>query len=401
MITHLSALVGIGALAAIGPARAAQSGEEETLIRHGIELRKAQDDLAARAEFQKAYDLTHSPRAAAQLGLAEFALGRWDDAEGHVSEALRAPKDPWIAKYRAELDRSLATIKAHVARIRDRRRAGGRGDHHQRSRGWSAPAWYPGFGQRRPGGRRAARAGLCAEQPNGDRVGRAISATGDPAGARGKRPKRDRCGGGRTCAGYGEWARVRRGVGPVRWGAPASTRGGPGSGLTAASSAGSDASGIRAGAPAAGAGASGTGSGGPAVGVAVSGDSSDSSSSAASAREQRRCSRAPEGRPAVDPGGGGPSTGRLVAKWTSLGLVGAALAVGIGATVVHENNTTIFGQLHADAGGCFDNGGRAVDSDGNSVPECEPPLNAYRSRHIWQVVGFEARVSPSPGWYWR
>jgi hypothetical protein len=91
--------------------------EEEALIRRGIELRKALDDEAARAAFQKAYDLTHSPRAAAQLGLAEFALGRWEDADAHVGEAMRAPKDPFIAKHRGQLEGSLVTIKSHLARV--------------------------------------------------------------------------------------------------------------------------------------------------------------------------------------------------------------------------------------------------------------------------------------------
>jgi hypothetical protein len=119
-------LVGMGPWAATVTAQGPQAGatastpansEEDALIRHGIELRKARDDLSARVEFQKAYDLTHSPRAAAQLGLAEFALGRFDDAEAHVSESLRTPRDPWINKYKKELDQSLADIKTHVARV--------------------------------------------------------------------------------------------------------------------------------------------------------------------------------------------------------------------------------------------------------------------------------------------
>jgi hypothetical protein len=58
------------------------------LIRRGIELRKAHDDPGAVPYFQKAYDLVHTPRAARQPGLAEQALGRWEDAEQHVREAL-------------------------------------------------------------------------------------------------------------------------------------------------------------------------------------------------------------------------------------------------------------------------------------------------------------------------
>lgn len=109
----------VGSVGVAGWAHAAEpyGPEEEALIRRGIEYRKTMDDLAARAEFQKAYDLTHSPRAAAQLGLAEFALGRWEDAEAHVGEALRSPRDPFIIKYRAQLEESQATIKSHIARV--------------------------------------------------------------------------------------------------------------------------------------------------------------------------------------------------------------------------------------------------------------------------------------------
>lgn len=113
----MAVLTGLTTMSHRAQAAKAYGTEEEALIRRGIEFRKAMDDLAARAEFQKAYDLTHSPRAAAQLGLAEFALGRWEDADAHVTEALRTPKDPFIAKYRTELDDSLTTIKNHIGRV--------------------------------------------------------------------------------------------------------------------------------------------------------------------------------------------------------------------------------------------------------------------------------------------
>ena len=100
-------------------ALAAQDGtaEAEKLIRHGVELRRIHDDDAAQREFQKAYDLVHTPRAAGQLGLAEQALGRWEDAERHVSEAIHAPADPWVVKNRPALDQALNTIQAHLGRI--------------------------------------------------------------------------------------------------------------------------------------------------------------------------------------------------------------------------------------------------------------------------------------------
>ncbi len=91
--------------------------EADKLIRHGVELRKARDAEAAAREFQKAYDLVHTPRAAGQLGLAEQALGRWVAAERYISEAIHAADDPWTAKNRAALDEALGTIQSHLGRV--------------------------------------------------------------------------------------------------------------------------------------------------------------------------------------------------------------------------------------------------------------------------------------------
>jgi tetratricopeptide (TPR) repeat protein len=99
------------------PCSALAAEGEADLIQQGIALRKAGKDREARELFRRAYDSGHSPKSAAQLGLAEQALGRWEDAEGHVAEALRAPHDPWIAKYRSQLESSLALIRENVARL--------------------------------------------------------------------------------------------------------------------------------------------------------------------------------------------------------------------------------------------------------------------------------------------
>ena len=99
------------------PAAADDATTADKLIHRGVELRRVHDDDGAQREFQQAYDLVHSPRAAGQLGLAEQALGRWEDAEAHLSEAIRAAGDSWVAKNRAVLDQALVTIQAHLGRI--------------------------------------------------------------------------------------------------------------------------------------------------------------------------------------------------------------------------------------------------------------------------------------------
>lgn len=92
-------------------------GEAERLIRHGLELRRAHDDDGAEKEFHKAYDLVRTPRAAGQLGLAEQALGRWEDAHNHLGEAIRTGNDPWVAKNREVLDDAMTTIQGHLGRV--------------------------------------------------------------------------------------------------------------------------------------------------------------------------------------------------------------------------------------------------------------------------------------------
>ena len=94
-----------------------KQAEAEKLLRHGVELRRARDDEAAAREFQKAYDLVRTPRAAGQLGLAKQALGLWVDAERFLGEALRSPDDAWVAKNKSVLDGAMVTIQGHLARV--------------------------------------------------------------------------------------------------------------------------------------------------------------------------------------------------------------------------------------------------------------------------------------------
>ncbi len=81
---------------------AAAGDPAELLIRQGVELRKKGKNAAAVERFQQAYDLAHTARAAAQLGLCEQALERWVDADAHLAEAL-ASSDPWIERQRTIL----------------------------------------------------------------------------------------------------------------------------------------------------------------------------------------------------------------------------------------------------------------------------------------------------------
>jgi hypothetical protein len=100
----------------LGAPRLARAEDADALIKQGVELRRAGHDEAALEQFRRAYDLAPTPRALAQMGLAEQALGRWIDGEAHLSRALEAD-DPWIAKYRGTLESSRAEIGRHLGSL--------------------------------------------------------------------------------------------------------------------------------------------------------------------------------------------------------------------------------------------------------------------------------------------
>jgi len=98
----------------VGPGDA--PGEEE-LISRGIALRESRNDVAALDAFRRAYDLKKSPRALAQVALAEQALGRLVPAEVDLEHALARADDAWIARNRAVLDQALVEIRGHLGSL--------------------------------------------------------------------------------------------------------------------------------------------------------------------------------------------------------------------------------------------------------------------------------------------
>lgn len=89
----------------------------DDLIKRGLDMRREGDDQGAEPLLREAYDESHSPRAAAQLGFCEQALGRWPDAETHLAESLRAAGDPWVKKNHQSIWDALVLVKAHIARL--------------------------------------------------------------------------------------------------------------------------------------------------------------------------------------------------------------------------------------------------------------------------------------------
>jgi hypothetical protein len=105
-------------LATASAALATPVQESEELMRRGNELRRAGDDEGALPIFKRAYDVYRTPRTTAQLGLVEWALGRWVDADEHLTEALKAVNtDVWIRSNRTTIESALSVAKRNVGRV--------------------------------------------------------------------------------------------------------------------------------------------------------------------------------------------------------------------------------------------------------------------------------------------
>jgi len=112
-------LLGAGALHAIcaTPQHAqAQASDAQSLLDAGVAARRAGHDEEALALFTRAWDAGQLPRARAQMGLAEQALGKFVDAELHLAEAL-SWRDAWIDERRATLEEALTSVRARLARL--------------------------------------------------------------------------------------------------------------------------------------------------------------------------------------------------------------------------------------------------------------------------------------------
>jgi len=80
-------------------------------------LRSRDNAAQALPLFEKAYQISRTPRTAAQLGLCELELGYYAAAERYLIEALASPDHPWIAKNKATLKKPLETARANTGEL--------------------------------------------------------------------------------------------------------------------------------------------------------------------------------------------------------------------------------------------------------------------------------------------
>jgi tetratricopeptide (TPR) repeat protein len=89
----------------------------EALLQRGIELRKSGRDRQALADFERAFSLSGSGRALAQMALAEQALGLWREAHEHLQKALMRSEDQWLAEHRATLETAAIEIASQLGSL--------------------------------------------------------------------------------------------------------------------------------------------------------------------------------------------------------------------------------------------------------------------------------------------
>jgi len=117
LLLVMSAAAALAAPPAGGAAPGAGPSADE-LIAQALAFRRAGNDAAALPLLQRAYGRGRTPRAAAQLGFVEQALGVWVAAEAHLFEALTARRDPWVRRNVQLIEESLSMAHEHVGLIR-------------------------------------------------------------------------------------------------------------------------------------------------------------------------------------------------------------------------------------------------------------------------------------------
>jgi tetratricopeptide (TPR) repeat protein len=94
----------------------ADSESSEQLLQDGVALRRAGKDAEALELFRRARQASPSPRALAQVALAEQALARWAEAEQHLDLVLQTD-DPWVIERRSLLLEALKEVRSRLGTL--------------------------------------------------------------------------------------------------------------------------------------------------------------------------------------------------------------------------------------------------------------------------------------------
>ncbi len=100
---------------AAGQATGAEAHADE-MVERAIDLREAGREVEALELLERAFRTFPAPRTEAQLGFAYQAVGRWADAEQHLSSAL-ASDDPWVDERRPIIVEARNGVREHLVAL--------------------------------------------------------------------------------------------------------------------------------------------------------------------------------------------------------------------------------------------------------------------------------------------
>jgi len=101
-----------------GAGQGSVDADAEVHLKKGLELRRKGRDTEALAEFEEAMKISPTPRAKAQIGLAQMAIGLFEGAETTLSQVLSSTaEDSWVASHRPALKDALAKIRSHLGTL--------------------------------------------------------------------------------------------------------------------------------------------------------------------------------------------------------------------------------------------------------------------------------------------
>lgn len=117
MLAHRIGVLAFSLVLAAATAVGQPLGALDAAIAQALALRAQGRDAEALVLLTAAWETSRSPRARAQMARAEQALGRWLDANAHMTEALGSTDDPWIAARVGLLEEERARIRERLGRI--------------------------------------------------------------------------------------------------------------------------------------------------------------------------------------------------------------------------------------------------------------------------------------------
>ncbi len=117
-VSRAAMMVSLGLLGLASRAYGQDADDVEFLARRAAERCRRGEYERGLELFRQAIDHGRTARALGEMGACELRVGRWTDAESHLTDALALGDDPWLRRHRAEAAGWLAEAQSHVGRLR-------------------------------------------------------------------------------------------------------------------------------------------------------------------------------------------------------------------------------------------------------------------------------------------